>query len=550
LESQSTRSPAETSSPAGKSSERERIFARNRHPSEVRRWYHFFAPSAADVLFATLLLALSGGAVGSLLLRDGDTGWHIRNGELILRAHALTRIDPFSSTMNGRPWYDWEWLYDVLVAAVHHALGLNGVVFFTAALAASVFALVLHLALRRGGNIPISLALSMLALVASTVHLLARPHIVSWLFAAIWFDWLDSASTGKQNNRLFWLPAVMVLWVNLHSGFLLGLLLLGVYLVGGAIEHATAAGGGERSGRWLQQLGLVTLLSLLASLINPFGYRLYIHVFEYLSNSFLMNRITEFLSPNFHGGGGLGFIALLSVSILVLAGSRQKISCSQWLVVLFALSSGLYAARNLPVSSILLTLIVAPLASTVVGEAGMAPQLAPRIRRFCAYLQSFADRMGALELNFRSHFWLMLGCALGLWICLHGGKLGSIRYMHADFDRQRFPVESAQIIADRQVHEPIFCPDAWGGYLIYRLYPQTKVVVDDRHDLYGERFFKNYLKVVQVEPDWEPVLNGMQVNWVVAPANSALATIMKVTPPWTIVHQDATSVLFFRAGSR
>jgi hypothetical protein len=549
LESQSTRAQTETSHPAGESPEREPHSARNNQPTQVRRWHHFFAASAADVLFVTLLLALSGGTVGTLLLRDGDTGWHIRNGELILQAHAVTRFDPFSSTMGGLAWYDWEWLYDVLLAGVHHALGLNGVVFFTSALVASVFALVLHMALRRGGNVPISLGLVMLALVASTVHLLARPHIVSWLFAAIWFDCLDSASAGNDDGRMFWLPAVMLLWVNLHSGFLLGLLLLGIYLVGGAIEYAMAADSRPRTGRWLKKLGLITLLSVLASLINPFGYRLYIHVFQYLSNSFLMGRISEFLSPNFHGGAGLGFIALLSVSVLVLAGGRPKISCSQWLTVLFALGSALYAARNLPVAAILLTLIVAPVASRSVGDAGLDPKLPPRTRKFCTSLQSFAARMGTLELRFRSHFWPMLGFALGLWICIQGGKLGSMQYMQADFDHQRFPVESAEIIAERQVREPIFCPDAWGGYLIYRLFPQTKVVVDDRHDLYGERFFKNYLKVTQVEPDWETVLNGMHVNWVVAPANSALVTIMKVTPPWTIVHQDATSVLFYRAGS-
>ena len=51
------------------------------------------------------------------------------------------------------------------------------------------------------------------------------------------------------------------------------------------------------------------------------------------------------------------------------------------------------------------------------------------------------------------------------------------------------------MIAQRDIREPIFCPDLWGGYLIYRLYPQTEVLVDDRHDLYGDQFFKDYLKV-------------------------------------------------------
>jgi hypothetical protein len=528
---------------------RERPSAQKNHPSHFPRWFTFFVPSIADVLFITLLLALSCGALGRRLLGDADTGWHIRNGQLMLQTHAITRSDPFSSTRGGQPWYDWEWLSDLILAGVHRAMGLNGVVFFTAALVASMFALLLHRAMRRGGTLPISIMLVLLALVASTVHLLARPHVVSWLFALVWFDLLDSASCGKDDGRVFWLPALMVLWVNLHGGFLLGLTLLGIYLLGGAIEYAISSDNRYPTARWLRRLGLVTLLSILTSLMNPFGYRLYIHVYQYLSNSFLMNHISEFLSPNFHGGAGLGFIVLLFITILATAGGRHAISVSQWFVVLFAVGSGLYAARNLPVSAILLTLVVAPIAAQAIAEAGDMPKLSPRMRRFLSRFHSLGTRMGNLELHFRSHFWVVLVFGLGLWACMHGGRFGSIQYIHAYFDEQRFPVKSAEVIAERNVREPIFCPDSWGGYLIYRLYPQTKIVVDDRHDLYGEQFFKDYLKVVQVESNWESVLNEMHVNWVVAATNSPLVTIMKVTPSWIVIHEDATSVLFQRAKS-
>jgi hypothetical protein len=537
----------EARDPAPETLARERLSAEKNHPSHLPRWFAFFVPSIADVLFITLLLALSCGALGRRLLGDADTGWHIRNGQLILQTHAITRSDPFSSTRGGQPWFDWEWLSDLVLAVVHRTLGLNGVVFFTAALVASMFALLLHGAMRRGGTLPVSITLVLLALVAATIHLLARPHVVSWLFALVWFALLDAASCGKDVGRAFWLPALMVLWVNLHGGFLLGLILLGIYLLGGAIEYAVSSDNRYRTAQWLRRLGLVTLLSILTSLMNPFGYRLYIHVYQYLSNSFLMNHISEFLSPNFHGGAGLGFIALLFITILAIAGRHDAISVSQWFVVLFAVGSGLYAARNLPVSAILLTLVVAPIAAQAIAEAGDQPNLSLRMRRFWSRFHSLSARMGNLELHFRSHFWVVLAFVLGLWACMHGGTLGSTQYIHAYFDEQRFPVKTAELIAERNVREPIFCPDSWGGYLIYRLYPQAKIVVDDRHDLYGEQFFKDYLKVVQVESNWESVLNDMHVNWVVAPTNSPLVTIMKVTPPWIVIHEDATSVLFHRA---
>ena len=110
-------------------------------------------PSVSDLIFVVLLLSLSIGILAPRLLGDADTGWHIRNGELILTTHSITRVDPFSSTMQGKPWYAWEWLYDSAIGAVHRWSGLNGVVFVSALIIAVTFALMFRLALARGGTI-------------------------------------------------------------------------------------------------------------------------------------------------------------------------------------------------------------------------------------------------------------------------------------------------------------------------------------------------------------------------------------------------------------
>jgi len=92
---------------------------------------------------------MSGGALFARLLGDAGIGWHIRNGEQMLRTHTITRTDSFSVTMGGQPWYAWEWLYDLKIAGIHHWLGLNGVVFFTAVIIALTFALTLRFSLQR-----------------------------------------------------------------------------------------------------------------------------------------------------------------------------------------------------------------------------------------------------------------------------------------------------------------------------------------------------------------------------------------------------------------
>src|SRR2546430_7543155 len=156
-------------------------------------WFRLLVPSVADLIFIVLLIALTCGALAPRLLKDAGTGWHIRNGQQILHTHSITRTDSFSYTMQGQPWYAWEWLYDVLIAGIYQWLGLNGVVFLTGVVIAATFAIVLRLPLRLGANLPVSVILVMLAAGASTIHFFALPHLLSWLLAGIWVQLLGGS---------------------------------------------------------------------------------------------------------------------------------------------------------------------------------------------------------------------------------------------------------------------------------------------------------------------------------------------------------------------
>jgi len=467
----------------------------------------------------------------------------------MLQAHAISRVDSFSSTMSGQAWYAWEWLYDGFIAAIHNAMGLNGVVAFSALVIAGTFTLVLRLALRRGASLPMATALLLLSVGACSIHLLARPHLLSWLFAVLWFQIVDSAAKNpEKRRRLYWLPVLMLVWVNVHGGFVFGLVLLVLYIVGGWIQYFSSGNVEDRQriGELHKQLGVVTALSLLATLVNPYGYKLHQHIYGYLADRFLMNHIDEFLSPNFHHVPQQCFEIVLLIAILALAISYRKLAASQLLVVLFAASSGLYASRNLPISSLLLVLVIAPLLSETFAAVAERQGIAPWLRMVFASLHSFGARMERMELSFRGHLWPAVGVLACFLICLHGGMLGSTQVMDARFDPSRFPVQAAEILSDRGSNVPVFCPDTWGGYLIYQLYPKTKVVVDDRHDMYGSEFFKNYLKVVQVQPGWDKVLDDQHVTRILIPANSSLSVLLKQTSQWVAVHEDDTAIYFKR----
>jgi hypothetical protein len=505
-------------------------------------WLGLLLPSVTDLIFMILLAALTFGALAPRLLGDAGVGWHIRNGQQMLATHSVSRVDLFSSSKSGQPWYAWEWLYDLAIAQIHAWIGLNGVVFFTALVIAASFALLFRLALSRGGSLPVTVVFVVLAVCASAIHLFTRPHVLSWLFTVIWFQTLDSSETASAlDRRLFWLPLLMVLWVNVHGGFLLGLALLGLYLLAAIIRLLGSRGEGALS---VKRVGVMTALTAFATLINPYGYKLHLHVYGYLTNRFLMNHIDEFHSPDFHGVAQQCFVALLLITIVALASARTRIRASHLLVVLFAAYSGFYASRNLPTSSLLLTLLAAPVLSQTISEARTQGQVADWLRRIFSQLQSFSDRMGSIEQGCRGHLWPLAATLLGLVVCTQNGRIGSHQLMDAHFDANRFPVEAADFIAHNSILEPIFAPDYWGGFLIYRFYPEMKVVVDDRHDFYGEQFLKDYLNVIHAEPGWKTSLDKMQSNWVLAPAGSTLANILKENSKWKIVYEDKTAVMF------
>jgi hypothetical protein len=510
----------------------------------VTRAFSWIMPSAADLIFVALLGVLVFTPLAVKLLGDAGIGWHIRTGQLILATHAVPRVDTFSATAHGQPWFAWEWMYDVVVGKLESALGLNGVVWFTAVVIAAVFAGLFRFLISRGTNFVVAIGLTLLATSASMIHFLARPHVVSWLFVLVWFWILDSVDRGEGLRRLWILPALMLVWVNVHGGFLVGFVLLGIFWIAAAWEWwSTRADRIEdvlrRRAAWdrLVVLTLAGVAASVASLVNPYGWKLHEHIYSYLTNRFLMDHIEEFQSPNFHGVTAKCFAGLILVAILALALRHSgqpdsgRLRLSGVLVILFAVYAGLYAARNIPVSAVLLAMVVGPWLTELPLARG------------------FSERMSGIESGLRGHVWVVAAVLVTFFIVVNGGRVGGNRVMDAHFDAARMPVGAVDFLLQRKSDGPIFSLDYWGGYLIYRMNrnagAEPRVVVDDRHDLYGEEFLKGYLKVIHVEEGWKnSFFHGHQVGFLVFPRDAALTNALIGDSRWKEIYRDDTAVVF------
>jgi hypothetical protein len=524
-------------------------------------WARFLLPSVRDLVFLVSFWALLIGPLSSRPLADADIGWHIRTGEQILATHSVPRVDSFSSTMQGQPWFAWEWLYDTLLGVVHESMGLNGVVWLGALLMSTAFAVLFWQLLARGTGLPVALLLWLLVLGASSIHVFARPHIVSWLFTLLWFVALERWEQGnappwlrwEQGNAPPWLrwffPVSMLLWVNLHGGWLLGMALLAIYMVAAFVESLRGSDAIARilSAHRARSMAWTFVASAVATVVNPYDVRLHAHIYRYLSDPYLVNRIAEFRSPDFHGWGQRCFVVILVLVLIAFAGNRGKMRVSHWLVVVLSAWIGVYAVRNLPVSAMLLTLIAGPLLWESVAGLAERPGAWGTLRRGAGRLTGFAARAGTQELQLRGHLWPLLGVIAVLAICLNGGRVGSQRVIQKEFDATRLPASAVDYLEREGSAQPVFGPDQWGGYLIYRLYQRRKVVIDDRHDLYGSARFREYLILMQGEPGWKDVLEKWQIRTVVLPPGSTLANLLKQIPQqWQTVYQDNAAVIMKR----
>jgi hypothetical protein len=295
--------------------------------------------------------------------------------------------------------------------------------------------------------------------------------------------------------------------------------------------------------QWLAVAGAACAV---VTLLNPYGYRLHEHIYRYLGDRFLMDHIDEFLSPNFHGLPQKFFAIMILLAMVTATVTYRKIAVSELLVMLFAVYSGLYATRNIPASALLLAMIVGPHLSRALEGWSPGERVSNAVTRCCAVYLRFEQRMTPLEVSLKGHWLAILAILLGGWVFLQGGRLGEKQYMNAQFDSNRFPKQAVDWLESERVQEPVFCIDSWGGYLIYREFPKLQVAVDDRHDLYGPEYLKNYLKIIRVEPGWDQALEGTHASWLLLPSQSAAATLLRQVPVWKVTYEDKTAVVFHR----
>lgn len=501
-------------------------------------------PSLTDVAFLLPIVFLFVRLEGArTLLGDGDTGWHVRAGEWMLQNGRIPRTDFFSYSMPGQPWYAWEWLWELSFGWLHEHWGMSAVLLASVLVLCLTFALLFRLVRRSCGNAFVALGVTALAAAGSSVHWLARPHLFTLLFSMVFVWVIELASEGR--TRLLWiLPALMAVWVNVHGGFLAGLLILGAYAGG----HAAAwlieadAGRGQAALRQLRRFAWTALGCFAATFVNPYTYHLHVHVYEYLADPKLWQYISEFQALQFRGPLAAFTEPMFALAILSAARNLYRRHFAQAFLVLGWAHLALYSIRNLPIFLLLAAPAIAETLSDLFAQMGRA-QVRPWLTRMIARFDEVAAEFGTLD---RVRRWHVVSVAAVAILAAAFYAPAPEKLVRAEYDPSRYPAKALPLLRSADVHH-IFTHDEWGDYLIYNLYPTKRVFVDGRSDFYGPSFDEQYMDIMRVKNGWEQTLARYSVDTILLPVDESLTGALKQSRKWRPVYDDGMAIVFRQA---
>jgi hypothetical protein len=493
-------------------------------PSEAPRglFRRLLTPSLLDVFFAALLLSAFAHPRGlGSLLADGDTGWHIRTGELVLAAGRAPVVDPFSFSRPHQPWFAWEWLTDVVFAVTWRWRGLGGVATLAGVVLALAATALLARILRLGAGLWIGLGATMAAVSASSIHYLARPHVFSILFFTLGL-WMLAEDRDRPRRLVWLLVPVTALWANLHAGFVAWLATLGLLAM---------LSVGQRDWSRARRYGCLAAACTLASLLNPYGWQLHLHIARYLNSSWILDNVQEFQSPHIRAEGTIVF-ALLLLSAAALAPKAGRFEA---LLVMVWGFLALRSARHVPLFAIAAAPVVASAAAAYWARVAAHSGERAGLRIFWQLGQEFGRRP-------RASLWLPLTAAVVMAAAPAAG-----------FPDKVFPVRAVEgnvsLLAPPGAMPRILTSDQWGDYLIYRLYPRQRVFFDGRSDFYGPAIGADYQKLLAGESPWRELLDRYHFDLALLPRDWALSTALDLVPGWRKVYEDPVAVLYARDGA-
>lgn len=459
-----------------------------------------------DVSAITLIL--------SKTISDPDLWGHLRFGLDILHTGTIIQVDPYSYLPTGQRWINHEWLAEVLFALAWTAGGAPGLILLKMTVGfLTVAVLYWHLRVLQLRQIQATILLLLMGSSFLIPFLFSvRPQIFTFLLFALTLLIIRHADMGDY--RWLWAaPPLLILWANLHGGFLAGLGLLGLWAALHLTVHRYA---------WMHIIPPI-LASIAATLVNPYGMDL----LTFLLRTATVPRpeILDWQPLKLVSIYGLMYLLVLTVSFGGLAISSQP--RKPVLLILFGITALLpwMAVRHLPLFSIASLVF----AGEYVGSAWNTVR--PQKKR----AHSFPVWIAGLP--------LALAAALVI--------LGSTRNPHRiHITQDDLPIAAVALLKQGGVSGNLAIEFAWGEYVIWHLGPQIKVSMDGRREtVYSTAIYRQYMNFIFGVDDWDALLRQHWTDMALVKKHGPVYNLLKLKPDWFIIYEDSKSALFVNRNS-
>ncbi|HZM70593.1 MAG TPA: hypothetical protein VFB95_09520 [Candidatus Cryosericum sp.] len=507
-----------------------------------------FWTSAAALALTLLILALT-----ITPITNNDLFLHLKTGELILATGHVPHVDDYSALARGRPFTAHEWLSGVLfhlVQRVFAGRGFDALILFKAGIAVAVASILYRAAAAQGAAPEVALPGLAWVMILAAARFLERPHIFGYVLTAL-FLWIlalrrRDAANGRQgwSGPILLLLPLQVLWANLHGSFLVGPALVLLAMAGEALDAILVRKGAQPAAgvhvREAARLGLLAALLVVACLANPYGWRLLLFPFE-LTGSGFMDLIYEWLPP-FDRAFRTTYMmryyvvwAAFGALILGVTLERARRRGTDWPASFPFLVFVAYLALSLRMNRNVTDFALAT-----------CPGLSAAATRLLASHGVLKSRRAALPA-------ITLGLlALAAWFAVAGYPFSpSTRRAFGLGLGPKVPVGAADYMARSGIRGASFNTYGAGAYLVYRFYPDVRVGMDSRNDVYGEELYAEYRRALVAPASMREMVRRLDASfifleWSQQGMSVVARTIRETADDWRLVYFDDAAVVYVR----
>jgi hypothetical protein len=481
-------------------------------------------------------------------LRLLDFWWHLKAGEIIVTLGEIPRVDLFSFTRAGQPFVYQNWLTEVLYYLTYRTGSLPLVIAFNTLVLLATLALTFSLCLRATQRLHVAVLCGLVAAVTVGLYSNVRPQACSFAFFAAFF-YILTHYRDRRRDLLWALPPLMILWVNLHGAFVLGIGLIGVVLACETLRRLFRGPRADTMDRAaLARLAFILGLTVLASLFNPESYGVYAYVRQLQVDPASQLFVSEWQVPNIKDIGDVwAFFGLFFLALLVFFYSGSRLDLTELGVFLTFAVLGLAGRRY----GIWFAIVAMPLVARHWPEWAIPDLLEEQPGRPCleSLVRRLRERQSGKHPTRRGVNWTILAALVLLtvilspWVRPHLGVKG----LRPQLIEQGTPVGAMDYIEAHGLSGNIFHPQLYGDYLIWRLWPQQRSFVDGRVHLYDESFVQDYVLTLHDE-QWESRLAEYDIKYLLLPKDYESSRSMiedaRASASWTLLYEDDISILF------